>query len=118
MTSYGTTVWMIRGSKPCRVNSGTSENYKSGGFYMNRPSKPEKQVIDLQKSRNPKDFLEALTTTRAGDEIIYWRGEYAGGQHKTAVMQEYEDGLVAPLRRKLGPKVFEYIAQRTRKKRK
>lgn len=82
---------------------------------MNQPSR-EPQVIDVSGSLSTKAFYEALTTTRKGDSIIYHVGEFAAGVHKLKAWGAYEDDLVTLVQRKLGPKRFQFIAQRTNRR--
>jgi hypothetical protein len=79
-------------------------------------SKQEQRIIDIAVERDPKAFDESLATANTGDKIIYHRGEFAGGRHKTNAMVAQDAGLVALVQRRIGPKQFEYIAQRTKKR--
>jgi len=79
-------------------------------------SEQAQRVIDITAERDPNRFYEALTLTRAGDTILYHRGEFAGGMHKKNAMAAQEAGLVALVQRRIGPEKFEYMAQRTKKR--
>ena len=86
---------------------------------MNRPSKPEPQVIDISTDNNPRAFDEALAQTVRGDKIIYHTGAHAGGRHKANAMAAQEAGLVALVQGRIekgGDTRFIYIAQRTAKR--
>ena len=61
-------------------------------------------------------FDEALKTTRYGDIIIYHVGAYAGGKHKSAALEAARNGLVSLVQKRKGKGLFEYTAQRTKKR--
>ena len=83
---------------------------------MSQISKREPEVFDLTGETKPNAFSEALIKSRHGDTIIYHRGEWSGGRYKSAAMDAQENGLVGLVQKRLGPKKFEYIAQRTHKR--
>jgi len=61
-------------------------------------------------------FEEALKTTRYGDTIIYHVGSYAGGKHKFAALEAAQKGFVSLVQKRKGEGLFEYSAQRTKKR--
>ena len=61
-------------------------------------------------------FDEALKTTRQGDTIIYHVGAYAGGKHKFAALEAARNGLVSLVQKRKGKGLFEYSAQRSKKR--
>ena len=61
-------------------------------------------------------FEEALKTTRYGDTIIYHVGSYAGGKHKSAALEAAQKGFVSLVQKRKGKGLFEYTAQRTKKR--
>jgi hypothetical protein len=77
------------------------------------------ETLDISATKNAKAFHEMLTLTKAGDRIIYHRGQFAAGAHKSAAMDAASAGLVLLFQKKVisaGGATFEYIAQRTEKK--
>jgi len=83
---------------------------------MSLNSKPPKQSIDLTKEARPRKFYETLPSMHAGDEIIYWCGEFAGGRLKPVAMRAYEDGYVHLIQKRGPGRTFYYIAQRSKKR--
>jgi hypothetical protein len=79
---------------------------------MNQPFR-EPQVVDISGSSNKNAFHDALANTRKGDSIIYHTGEFAAGTHKRDAWEAYENDLVSLAQRRLEPRVFQFIAQRT-----
>lgn len=61
-------------------------------------------------------FDEALETTKYGDKIIYHVGAYAGGKHKFAALEAAQKGFVSLVQKRKGIGLFEYSAQRTKKR--
>jgi len=61
-------------------------------------------------------FDEALKTTRQGDTIIYHVGAYAGGKHKFAALEAAQKGFVSLVQKRKRKGLFEYTAQRTKKR--
>ena len=61
-------------------------------------------------------FDEALKTTRYGDTIIYHVGAYAGGKHKFDALGAARNGFVSLVQKRKGKGLFEYTAQRTKKR--
>ena len=61
-------------------------------------------------------FDEALKTTRQGDTIIYHVGAYAAGKHKFAALEAAQKGFVSLVQKRKGTGLFEYSAQRTKKR--
>ena len=70
----------------------------------------------IATERNKAAFDNALQNTQYGDTIVYHVGGYAGGLHRIPARTAYEDGYVNLVQKKISPKLFEYIAQRRRKK--
>ena len=79
-------------------------------------SKPEPQVFDIADSRYKGAFDDMLMKARHGDKIIYSRGLFAGGLHKADARAAYDAGLVGLVQKKVKRGVFEYIAQRTKRR--
>jgi hypothetical protein len=61
-------------------------------------------------------FEEALKTTRYGDTIIYHVGAFAAGKHKFAALEAAQKGFVSLVQKRKGESLFEYSAQRTKKR--
>ena len=74
------------------------------------------RIINIAAERGSKVFEDTLRNTQYGDSIVYHVGEYAGGTHRASAMQASDEGYVNLVQKKLGPKLFEYIAQRRKKK--
>tara|TARA_R110000782_G_scaffold79950_1_gene158519 strand:- start:51 stop:296 length:246 start_codon:yes stop_codon:yes gene_type:complete len=74
------------------------------------------RVINIAAERGSAVFEDTLRNTQYGDSIVYHIGEYAGGMHRASAMQASNEGYVNLVQRKLSPKLFEYIAQRRKKK--
>ena len=74
------------------------------------------RVINIAAERGNTVFEDTLRNTQYGDSIVYHVGEYAGGMHRAPAMQASNEGYVNLVQRKLSPKLFEYIAQRRKKK--
>jgi len=72
--------------------------------------------IDLIGVANKDAFSDALRTTKQGDTINYHIGQYAGGLFKNDALTAAEARLVNLVQKKLGTGLFQYIAQRTKKK--
>ena len=61
-------------------------------------------------------FDEALENTKYGDTIIYHVGSYAGGKHKFAALEAAQKGFVSLVQKRKGTGLFEYSAQRSKKR--
>jgi hypothetical protein len=61
-------------------------------------------------------FEDAIKNTKYGDTIIYHVGQYAGGKHKYAALEAAEKGFVSLVQKRKGKGLFEYIAQRSKKR--
>lgn len=61
-------------------------------------------------------FDEALENTKYGDKIIYHVGAYAAGKHKFAALEAAQKGFVSLVQKRKGESLFEYSAQRTKKR--
>ena len=68
-------------------------------------------------------FEEALEDTKYGDTIIYHVGSppvpgnaYAGGKHKFAALEAAQKGFVSLVQKRKGKGLFEYSAQRSKKR--
>tara|TARA_R110000851_G_scaffold7230_2_gene28364 strand:+ start:416 stop:652 length:237 start_codon:yes stop_codon:yes gene_type:complete len=72
--------------------------------------------IDLLGAKNKSAFTDALNTTKYGDTIIYHVGRYAGGLFKNDALAAANTGLVNLVQKKLGAGLFQYVAQRTKKR--
>ena len=70
----------------------------------------------IATERSKTAFDKALRNTQYGDIIVYHVGGYAAGLHRTPAMTAYNEGYVNLVQKKLSPKLFEYIAQRRKKK--
>jgi len=68
-------------------------------------------VIDIAPNTKSDAFLKALNVAKAGDKIVYHRGEHAGGAHKSAAFRAAGRGLVSLVQKRVAPRTFEYIAQ-------
>tara|TARA_R100001460_G_scaffold13112_10_gene29692 strand:- start:9163 stop:9414 length:252 start_codon:yes stop_codon:yes gene_type:complete len=74
------------------------------------------KVLNIVQERGKTAFEDAIRDTQYGDSIVYYVGEYAGGTHRASAMQASNEGYVNLVQRKLSTKLFEYIAQRRKKK--
>tara|TARA_R100001369_G_scaffold59583_1_gene86478 strand:- start:200 stop:436 length:237 start_codon:yes stop_codon:yes gene_type:complete len=72
--------------------------------------------IDLIGVANKDAFSDALRTTKQGDTINYHIGQYAGGLFKKDALTAAEARLVNLVQKKLGAGLFQYVAQRTKKR--
>ena len=72
--------------------------------------------VDLMGVKDKNAFSDALKTTQRGDLINYHVGQYAGGLFKNDALTAAEARLVNLAQKKLGTGLFQYIAQRTKKK--
>ena len=61
-------------------------------------------------------FEDAIKKTKYGDTIIYHVGQYAGGKHKYAALEAAEKGFVSLVQKRKGRGLFEYTAQRSKKR--
>lgn len=61
-------------------------------------------------------FDEALENTKYGDKIIYHVGAYAAGKHKFAALEAQRNNLVSLVQKRKGKGLFEYSAQRSKKR--
>jgi hypothetical protein len=61
-------------------------------------------------------FDEALENTKYGDKIIYHVGAYAAGKHKFAALEAAQKGFVSLVQKRKGRGLFEYSAQRSKKR--
>ena len=61
-------------------------------------------------------FDEALENTKYGDTIIYHVGAYAAGKHKFAALEAAQKGFVSLVQKRKGTGLFEYSAQRSKKR--
>ena len=74
-------------------------------------------MIDITK--HPKDgFWLALEDAAVGESIVYHTGPYCGGCHRRDAMDAYARGLVSLVQSRVGPEMFNYIAQKLDPKRK
>tara|TARA_R110002167_G_scaffold189213_2_gene391356 strand:- start:604 stop:855 length:252 start_codon:yes stop_codon:yes gene_type:complete len=73
-------------------------------------------ILDISLTHKKRAFEEALKITRQGDSILYHTGSYAGGKHKTAALEAAKKGLVALVQKKKGEGIFQYLAQRSKKR--
>tara|TARA_R110001632_G_scaffold1563_1_gene6891 strand:+ start:221 stop:457 length:237 start_codon:yes stop_codon:yes gene_type:complete len=73
-------------------------------------------VIDLVGVQNKDAFSNALKETKYGDKIHYHVGLYAGGPFRYDALMADQAGLVSIVQKKLGGGLFQYIAQRTKKR--
>lgn len=73
-------------------------------------------VIDLVGVKEKNAFSDALKTTKQGDTIKYHIGQYAGGLFKSDALMAAEARLVNLVQKKVGAGLFQYVAQRTKKK--
>tara|TARA_R100001244_G_scaffold92249_1_gene69705 strand:- start:160 stop:396 length:237 start_codon:yes stop_codon:yes gene_type:complete len=72
--------------------------------------------VDLMGVKDKNAFSAALKTTKHGDSIRYHTGYYAGGLFKHDALMAAEARLVNLVQKKLGAGLFQYIAQRTKKR--
>tara|TARA_R110000823_G_scaffold216748_4_gene346257 strand:+ start:468 stop:686 length:219 start_codon:yes stop_codon:yes gene_type:complete len=72
-------------------------------------------MIDVAKSPRGS-FDAAVATAAAGDEIIYHVGEFAGGAHRREAYAAYEAGKVVLVQKRVAPKLFRFVAVRTKAK--
>ena len=72
--------------------------------------------VDLMGVKDRNAFSDALKTTQQGDTIRYHTGYYAGGLFKHDALMAAEARLVNLVQKKVGAGLFQYIAQRTKKK--
>ncbi len=61
-------------------------------------------------------FDEALEATKYGDKIIYHVGAYAAGKHKFAALEAQRNNFVSLVQKRKGKGLFEYSAQRSKKR--
>jgi len=61
-------------------------------------------------------FDEALENTKYGDTIIYHVGAFAAGKHKLAALEAQRNNLVSLVQKRKGKGLFEYSAQRSKKR--
>jgi len=62
-------------------------------------------------------FEEALEDTKYGDKIIYHVGAHAAfGKHKFAALEAAQKGFVTLVQKRRGTGLFEYSAQRSKKR--
>ena len=69
------------------------------------------EAFDITKNRNPNAFTDTLDAATQGDVIVYHRGEFASGVHKTPAMRAAGRKAVSLVQRRLGRRSFEYQAQ-------
>ena len=68
-------------------------------------------------AKSPRgSFDAAVATADAGEEIVYHVGEFAGGAHRREAYAAYEAGKVVLVQRRVAPKLFRFIAVRTKSK--
>tara|TARA_R110002049_G_scaffold232753_1_gene405320 strand:+ start:243 stop:488 length:246 start_codon:yes stop_codon:yes gene_type:complete len=72
--------------------------------------------VDLMGVKDRNAFSDALKTTKQGDTIRYHTGYCAGGLFKHDALMAAEARLVNLVQKKLGAGLFQYMAQRTKKK--
>ena len=72
--------------------------------------------VDLMGVKDRNAFSDALKTTQQGDTIRYHTGYYAGGLFKHDALMAAEARLVNLVQKKVGAGLFQYIAQRTKKR--
>jgi hypothetical protein len=69
--------------------------------------------------KKPSVLSEWVDTAEHGDSLVYHVGTFASGDICREAMDLYEAGLISPVRkRQPGTSTFEYIAQRTKTRRK
>ena len=61
-------------------------------------------------------FDEALENTKYGDTIIYHVGAFAAGKHKLAALEAQRKNFVSLVQKRKGKGLFEYSAQRSKKR--
>ena len=61
-------------------------------------------------------FDEALENTKYGDTIIYHVGAFAAGKHKFAALEAQRKNFVSLVQKRKGKGLFEYSAQRSKKR--
>ena len=61
-------------------------------------------------------FEEALENTKYGDTIIYHVGAFAAGKHKLAALEAQRKNFVSLVQKRKGKGLFEYSAQRSKKR--
>lgn len=64
------------------------------------------------------EFMEKLSTTKAGDYLTYHRGPHCGGPLKHLVNRLFEGGVVVPVAKKHGPFDYEYMVAKTNRRKK
>ena len=74
------------------------------------------KVINIVRERGKAAFEDAIRDTKYGDSIVYHVGTHAAGPHREAAMNAQLEGYVSLVQKKLNPKLFEYKAQRRKKK--
>jgi len=61
-------------------------------------------------------FDEALENTKYGDTIIYHVGAFAAGKHKLAALEAQRKNFLSLVQKRKGKSLFEYSAQRSKKR--
>ena len=69
------------------------------------------EVFDITLNRKTNAFTDTLDAAKQGDVIVYHRGEFASGVHKTPAMRAAGRKAVSLVQRRLGRRSFEYQAQ-------
>jgi hypothetical protein len=69
------------------------------------------EAFDITQNRNPNAFTDTLEAAKKGDVIVYHRGEFASGIHKTPALRAAGRKAVSLVQRRSGKRSFEYLAQ-------
>ena len=86
------------------------------GLELNSTKNDPVNTVDLVGVRSKDAFSNALKETKYGDKIHYHTGQYAGGPFRLDALMANQAGLVSVVQKKLGSGLFQYIAQRTKKR--
>lgn len=69
------------------------------------------EVFDITLNRKADAFTDTLDAAKQGDVIVYHRGEFASGIHKTPALRAAGRKAVSLVQKRLGKRSFEYLAQ-------
>tara|TARA_R110000737_G_scaffold56318_1_gene80582 strand:+ start:1230 stop:1466 length:237 start_codon:yes stop_codon:yes gene_type:complete len=73
-------------------------------------------ILDISLKISKMNFREALQNTKYGDSIIYHVGSYADGKHRQDAMEASNSGHVALVQKKISRNMYQFLAQRSKKK--